>query len=844
MSEKNQFDWIPFYEEFADKLLAYKDNRQELIEKIKQIYEVTGLKMPTLERNEKGDNDIVDIDPFTVFGLFNKRMSNENRIKIISAIKTTFKISASVPGSFDGIPVLDPRNSTFYYFIYSKREENIRKESDIPNLWTVFEYALYLSSNDNNKNREGFSVSFNKALQQKGINWTLSIGLFWIRPNRFINLDTTNRDFLKFNDTIPDNIKNKVRSLKSMPRAEEYLPICDDCIAYINTDNCPYKSIADLSTNAWKAMKVKNNDEKADKANNPIKVKYLRWFNPLLQALRDLGGSATPQQVRERIKINEHLTDEETSAVNGKNQVNQFGNEVAFARMYLVKAGYMDGSVYGIWALTDEGKSVEMTEELASEIFRKVVKDAQEKREAKVSDLVDEDATTKRYWIYSPGHNAEKWEECTQKGVMLIGWGEIGDLSNYTSKAEIKAAMQETYDDSKTYRNAAHATWQFTYEMKPGDIVFAKQGMHKIIGRGVVDSDYKFEENADDAYNNARAVKWTNIGEWEHPGQAAMKTLTDITQYTKYVEELNALFDIDEDDDEIPETETTLDNYDKEDFLKDVYISADSYTTLVGLMTRKRNVILLGAPGVGKTFAAKRLAYSMMGVMDSSRVKTVQFHQSYTYEDFIEGFRPSVSGTGFEIKKGVFYNFCKEAENDSENDYFFIIDEINRGNLSKIFGELFTLIEADKRGKRKMELLYSSDNFSVPKNVYIIGMMNTADRSLAMIDYALRRRFAFFEMKPAFESEGFREYQFGLENDKFNKLIDCVISLNQKITDDDSLGEGFCIGHSYFCDIEEIKENTLTDIVEFEIIPLLKEYWFDEPSKVKEWSDRLRSAVK
>ena len=637
---------------------------------------------------------------------------------------------------------------------------------------------------------------------------------------------------------------SKVRNIKSMPRAEEYLPICDDCIAYINSDNCPYKSIADLSTNAWKAMKEKNNDEKADKANNPIKVKYLRWFNPLLQALRDLGGSATPQQVRERIKINEHLTDEETSAVNGKNQVNQFGNEVAFARMYLVKAGYMDGSVYGIWALTDEGKSVEMTEELASEIFRKVVKDAQEKREAKVSDLVDEDATTKRYWIYSPGHNAEKWEECTQKGVMLIGWGEIGDLSNYTSKAEIKAAMQETYDDSKTYRNAAHATWQFAYEMKPGDIVFAKQGMHKIIGRGVVDSNYKFEENADDGYNNARAVKWTNIGEWEHPGQAAMKTLTDITQYTKYVEELNALFDIDEDDDEIPETETTLDNYDKEDFLKDVYISADSYTTLVGLMTRKRNVILLGAPGVGKSFAAKRLAYSMMGVMDSSRVKTVQFHQSYTYEDFIEGFRPSVSGTGFEIKKGVFYNFCKEAENDSENDYFFIIDEINRGNLSKIFGELFTLIEADKRGKRKMELLYSSDNFSVPKNVYIIGMMNTADRSLAMIDYALRRRFAFFEMKPAFESEGFREYQYGLKNDKFNKLIDCVISLNQRITDDESLGEGFCIGHSYFCDIEEIKENTLTDIVEFEIIPLLKEYWFDEPSKVKEWSDRLRSAVK
>ena len=841
---KNQFDWIAFYEEFADKLLAYKDNRQELIEKIKQVYEVTGIKLPTLERNENGDNEIVDIDPFTVFGLFNKRMSNDNRIKLISAIKSTFQISAFVPGSFDGIPMLDPRNSTFYYFIYSKKEENIRKKSDIPNLWTVFEYALYLSNNDNNKNREKFSVSFNKALQQKGINWTLSIGLFWIRPNRFINLDSRNRGFIKNSDSLPESITTAVNNLRVMPKAEVYLKICDDCIEYIQSDKCSYKSLADFSCSAWSVSKQDDEVEKRVKTNNPIKVKSLRWFNPLLQALRDLGGSATPQQVRERIKINEHLTEEETSVVTGKSKVNQFENEVAFARMYLVKSGYMDGSVYGIWALTDEGKSVQMTEELASEIFRKVVKDAQEKRDAKVTNLVDEDATTKRYWIYSPGHNAAKWEECTQNDVMLIGWGEIGDLSNYTSKAEMKATMQDTYGDNKSYRNAAHATWQFAYEMKPGDIVFAKQGMHKIIGRGVVDSDYNFKDNADDGYNNVRAVKWTNIGEWEHPGQAAMKTLTDITQYTKYVEELNALFDTDEDDDDIPEVETTLDNYDKEDFLKDVYISAESYTTLVGLMTRKRNVILLGAPGVGKTFAAKRLAYSMMGVMDSSRVQSVQFHQSYTYEDFIEGFRPSVTGTGFEIKKGVFYNFCMKAENDSENDYFFIIDEINRGNLSKIFGELFTLIEADKRGKRKMELLYSSDNFSVPKNVYIIGMMNTADRSLAMIDYALRRRFAFYEMKPAFESEGFREYQYGLENDKFNKLIDCVISLNQKIADDDSLGEGFCIGHSYFCDIEEIKENTLTDIVEFEIIPLLKEYWFDEPSKVKEWSERLRSAVK
>jgi 5-methylcytosine-specific restriction protein B len=221
----------------------------------------------------------------------------------------------------------------------------------------------------------------------------------------------------------------------------------------------------------------------------------------------------------------------------------------------------------------------------------------------------------------------------------------------------------------------------------------------------------------------------------------------------------------------------------------------------------------------------------------------VQFHQSYSYEDFIMGFRPSA--TGFELKKGAFYNFCKEAEIDTDNDYFFIIDEINRGNLSKIFGELFMLIENDKRGN-SLQLLYSDEKFSVPKNVYIIGMMNTADRSLAMLDYALRRRFAFIEMKPGFDNESFRLYRMSLESSKFDQLINCVSSLNVVISNDESLGEGFCIGHSYFCNLTPVTvdEQSLSAIVEYELIPLLKEYWFDEPNKVRDWSSNLRSAIK
>ena len=209
------------------------------------------------------------------------------------------------------------------------------------------------------------------------------------------------------------------------------------------------------------------------------------------------------------------------------------------------------------------------------------------------------------------------------------------------------------------------------------------------------------------------------------------------------------------------------------------------------------------------------------------------------------GIRPV--GSDFDIKEGVFYNFCKKAEGDSDNDYFFIIDEINRGNLSKIFGELFMLIENDKRGDRnKIQLLYKDELFFIPENLYIIGMMNTADRSLAFLDYALRRRFGFFDLFPAFSSESFKAYQESLDNRKLDRLIDTVEDLNRHIREDESLGEGFCIGHSYFCNIkpEELTDAKLSMLVENELIQLLKEYWYDEPKIIREWSEKLRSAIK
>ena len=443
------------------------------------------------------------------------------------------------------------------------------------------------------------------------------------------------------------------------------------------------------------------------------------------------------------------------------------------------------------------------------------------------------------YWMYTVFDDTS-WMECQQKEIMVLGMDDIGDYSQYDSKESLRQELISTYDNSTSRKNQALMAWNFANKLAINDVIFAKRS-NTLVGKGIVTGDYIFDDSRQE-YKNIRTVKWLQIGEWEHPGKSVAKRLTDITPYTDYIEKLITIFTPDELDDVDTQPEVDYPEYSSADFLSDVYMSEQDYETLVNVLKMKKNIILQGAPGVGKTFTAKRLAYSIIGAKNPDRVQMIQFHQSYSYEDFIEGYRPTENG--FTIKKGSFYKFCKLAEDDDENDYFFIIDEINRGNLSKIFGELFMLIEKDKRGI-ELQLLYSDENFSVPSNVYIIGMMNTADRGLAMLDYALRRRFSFFTMKPGFNTMGFQAYQNSLKNDAFDKLISCVKQLNSKIEEDVSLGEGFCIGHSYFCGLtsDTVNVQTLSSIVEYELIPLLKEYWFDEPTKVIDWSERLRSTV-
>lgn len=278
--------------------------------------------------------------------------------------------------------------------------------------------------------------------------------------------------------------------------------------------------------------------------------------------------------------------------------------------------------------------------------------------------------------------------------------------------------------------------------------------------------------------------------------------------------------------------------YSEGDFLNEVFLTPTDFEDLQGLLKNKKNIILQGAPGTGKTFAAKRIAYAAMGLKDDSRIEIVQFHQNTSYDEFVIGYKPNDMG-GFDICEGVFLEFCSKAASDSEHDYFFIIDEINRANISKVFGELLMLIEEDHRAEF-VKLTADGRMFSVPKNVYIIGMMNTADRGLALIDYALRRRFAFYKMKPALEHPGFVSQLSSCPDTRMRALVDAVVELNEVIKDDPALGEGYCIGHSYFC---KKTSNCASSTVRYELVPLIEEYWFDDPKKAKREIKKLEAVL-
>lgn len=348
---KDYLDWVAFYMEFAKKLLPYANDRQTLIKKIKAVYAAVDMKLPKLEK----DNNIIDIDPFTVFGLFNKGITNDNRIIILNGFAKEFSVKASVPNKFDGIPVLNPLKSTFYAFIGD------RNDGDIENLWRVFIAAMDYAETHSENSKAAFIKAFDAALLQSCVKWNLTMALYWICPYEYINLDSRNREYILNPENMPADFIDSLDNFSTVPDGEKYLQINDNCRRILETSIYKYKNFPELSYCAWKNQRP------------------------------------------------------------------------------------------------DTGEAIG-----------------------------DKDVNTVHYWIYSPGDNACMWEEFYEAGIMAVGWGEIGDLTAFETKDAMKQKMKECFDPALSYKNDAHATWQFANDINLGDIVFAKKGRHHILGRGVV----------------------------------------------------------------------------------------------------------------------------------------------------------------------------------------------------------------------------------------------------------------------------------------------------------------------------------------------------------------------
>lgn len=694
----DNFTWIDIYNELALKLRDWEDRQQELIALLVTLQNEGNVITSLRDQNKDGERFLLEeIDPFTFLGVFNRGITDDNRLAILSRMKEHFRLRSPLPTDFNGIPVLNNQSSWFF------RYQIDRRTTDIPRLWRVFQLAFQ----EDPIQDATFLQALDDALDVKQVNVNLTMGLFWIRPDVFLSLDSRNRSYL--------DIKLPGSGLSANYYA--------DTLKEIAAREMPF---VELSRAAWLASSAGSVSPPPE----PPQADRAYW---LVGAYWD--GSDPPDQTQR------------------------------FLDEGIWENGYED-------RLQDEVNAMRVGDKIA-------IKAAFTQRKGLPFDARDE--TVSRMDIKATGTIvANRYDG----RVVEVEWDpQIEPRRWYFFTNRSTIWRLKTTDDYR-HREYSQRLIEFVWEGK--------------------DQDYA----------------WFSERWWGEEGPG------------------------------VPGDDPGSQPYNLENMIAEgVFLEERELRQMLNRLRAKKAMILQGSPGVGKTYIARKLAYALMQEIDSGRLEMVQFHQSYSYDDFVRGYRPLPAKGGFGLQNGVFFDFCKKAAQDPEREYVFIIDEINRGNLSLIFGELLMLIEGDKRGPEfAVPLVYreeDTERFHIPANVYLLGLMNIADRSLAMVDYALRRRFAFVTLQPQFEGPRFRQWL--LDRSMPSELVDLIATrmsaLNREIKDDALLGANYQIGHSYFCpkgsDFSGLDRAWFVGIVETEIAPLLREYWFDNWSKADEMEQAL-----
>ena len=683
------FTWIPFYKEFADKLLNYRHDRQSLLDIIyanEESFRINYL------HDENGENDkLTDIDPFTTMGIFNRGITKENRLKAITKFREILDIKADIPSGFDGVPTLNNQMSHFFGF------RSKRKKEDIENLWRLFEAIIQ---------DKDFEDVFNTVIKQFIININITMGLFWIRPDKFLALDKTNNNYLKakYGISLPQIVTEYVVSNNLLTEVKGKMTKNDI------TENTFYE----ISANAFNPTGSQDNQNVEDNSWYSDIVKTWRnRKNIILYGAPGTGKTYVVPELAVRLcspgfdalnKTRGELM-EEYSSLKQKNRI-------VFTTFHQ-SMDYEDW-IEGLKPVVDENNQVTYT--IENGIFRKICEDAERPIVKDKHIGITDDAVVWKVSLKGTGDNPVR-QDCMKNGYIRIGWDDYGPvISDETNWSIYDGGGKQILD-------------AFINKMKIGDIIFSCYSSHTIDAIGVVIGDYEFNENLS-SYKRVRKVNWLvkNINE----NIVELNDGKAMTLSTVY--RLNAI--------SLDKVKTLLDKY-----------------------------------------------------IDSSTME------------------------------------------DNNQPYVMVIDELNRGNVSKIFGELITLLEPDKRkgcvNAENVILPYSKKSFSIPRNVYIIATMNTADRSLGSLDYAIRRRFAFIPCKPfeidhnGFNQELFKEVSklFISNYDEYKENWDQSLKLIPADTLSDEYNpEDVWIGHSYFIMNNDNGEDCTSDRLLYDIIPLLEEY--------------------